>query len=198
VFRPEYPVRTARLDLRPFRPDDLDDLLAFRGRDDVARYLLTGPLDREQTRDLLKRMVTEIELREEGQRLALAAVRRDTGTLIGDLVLMWRSAEHRMGEIGYSLHPDHQGQGFAVEAGEALVRLGIEGVGLHRVIGRCDARNRASARVLERLGMRREAHFVRNELVKGEWCDELVYAVLEDEWRDRERDPNQGNRPAAR
>ena len=114
--------------------------------------------------------------------------------MIGDLVLMWRSAEHRMGEIGYILHPDHQGQGFAAEAGEALLRLGFDGLGLHRVIGRCDARNRASARVLERLGMRREAHFVRNEIVKGEWTDELVYAMLEDEWRDRD----QGIRAAGR
>jgi RimJ/RimL family protein N-acetyltransferase len=194
VFRPDYPIRTARLDLRPFRPDDFDDVLALRSRPDVARYLLTGPLDRDGVRDLLKRAATETRLGEEGQRLALAAVRRDTGTVIGDLVLMWRSAEHRMGEIGYILHPDHQGQGFAAEAGEALLRLGFDGLGLHRVIGRCDARNRASARVLERLGMRREAHFVRNEIVKGEWTDELVYALLEDEWRDR----NQGNRVAGR
>lgn len=185
MFRPDYPVRTARLDLRPFGPGDFDDLLAFRSRPDVARYLLTDPLDAAGVRDLLKRAATETELHEEGQRLTLAAVRRDTGAVIGDLVLMWRSAEHRMGEIGYSLHPDHQGQGLAVEAGEALLRLGFEGLGLHRVIGRCDARNRPSARVLERLGMRREAHFVRNELIKGEWTDELVYALLEDEWRDR-------------
>jgi RimJ/RimL family protein N-acetyltransferase len=194
VFRPDYPVRTARLDLRPFEARDLDALFAIRSRPEVARYLLTGPLDRDGVRDLLKRMANETQLREQGQRLAFAAVRRDTGTVIGDLVLMWRSAEHRMGEIGYSLHPDHQGQGFAVEASEALLRLGFEGLGLHRIIGRCDARNRPSARVLERLGMRREAHFVSNEMIKGEWTDELVYALLEDEWTDRE----QGNRLAGR
>jgi RimJ/RimL family protein N-acetyltransferase len=194
VFRPDYPVRTARLDLRPFEARDLDALFAIRSRPEVARYLLTGPLDRDGVRDLLKRMANETQLREQGQRLAFAAVRRDTGTVIGDLVLMWRSAEHRMGEIGYSLHPDHQGQGFAVEAGEALLRVGFEGLGLHRIIGRCDARNLPSARVLERLGMRREAHFVSNEMIKGEWTDELVYALLEDEWTDRE----QGNRLAGR
>ncbi len=51
------------------------------------------------------------------------------------------------------------------------------------MIGRVEARNIASARVLEKLGMRREAHFVENELVKGEWQSELVYAILDREWR---------------
>jgi RimJ/RimL family protein N-acetyltransferase len=66
-----------------------------------------------------------------------------------------------------------------------MLRLGFEELGLHRVIGRCDALNLPSARVLERLGMRREAPFVHSEIFKGAWGDELVYAVLEDEWRAR-------------
>jgi RimJ/RimL family protein N-acetyltransferase len=63
-----------------------------------------------------------------------------------------------------------------------MLRLGFEGLGLHRIVGRCDARNRASAKVMERLGMRREAYFRQNEIVRGEWTDELVYAMLADEW----------------
>jgi RimJ/RimL family protein N-acetyltransferase len=69
-------------------------------------------------------------------------------------------------------------------AGEVL-RLAFEEFGRHRVIGRIDARNEASGRVVERLGMRREAHFVQNELLKGEWTDEVVYAVLDHEWQSR-------------
>ena len=57
--------------------------------------------------------------------------------------------------------------------------------GFRRIIGRLDARNAASARVLERLGMRREAHFVESEFVKGQWTDEVVYAMLEREWLER-------------
>ena len=63
-----------------------------------------------------------------------------------------------------------------------VLRLGFEGLDLHRVCGRLDGRNAASARVLERLGMRREAHLVQNEIVKGEWSDEVVYAMLRHEW----------------
>ena len=63
--------------------------------------------------------------------------------------------------------------------------MGFELLGLHRIIARCDARNGASARVMERLGMRREGHLVENEFIKGEWTDELLYALLEQEWRSR-------------
>ena len=67
--------------------------------------------------------------------------------------------------------------------------MGFQTLGLHRIVARCDARNDASARVMERLGMRREAHLVENEMVKGEWTDELVYALLDREWRAREAEP---------
>jgi RimJ/RimL family protein N-acetyltransferase len=64
-----------------------------------------------------------------------------------------------------------------------LIAFGFEAMGFHRVIGRAEARNTASVRVLEKLGMRREAHLVENEWVKGEWQSEVVYAMLEHEWR---------------
>jgi RimJ/RimL family protein N-acetyltransferase len=86
----------------------------------------------------------------------------ETGALIGDVVLFLRGEEHRQGEIGYVFHPDYGGWGYATEAARALLGLGFEHYGLHRIVGRLDARNTASARVLERLGMRREAHFVQN------------------------------------
>ncbi len=65
-----------------------------------------------------------------------------------------------------------------------MLTFAFESLGLHRVVGRLEPRNRGSARVLEKLGMRREAHLVENEWVKGEWQSELVYAILEREWRD--------------
>ncbi len=108
----------------------------------------------------------------------LAIVVRATGELIGDVNLVWRSAEHRQGEIGFVLHPAYHGQGYAREAAREVLRLGFAELGLHRIIGRCDGRNTASARLMERLGMRREAYFRENERFKGEWSDECVYALL--------------------
>jgi RimJ/RimL family protein N-acetyltransferase len=98
------------------------------------------------------------------------------------VVLKWLSREHRQGEVGFVITPAHQGHGYAAEAATALLALAFHDLGLHRVIGRCDPRNTASARVMERMGMRREAHFVQNEIFKGEWSDEYVYAMLATEF----------------
>jgi RimJ/RimL family protein N-acetyltransferase len=179
--KPEYPLKTARLTLRPFVIGDLDALHDIQSRPEATRYLLYDARDRGQVREVLEeRMQADFIERDV---LNLAVVLSETGALIGDVVLFLRSQEHRQGEIGYVFHPDYGGRGYATEAARALLGLGFEHYGLHRIVGRLDARNTASARVLERLGMRREAHFVQNEFIKGEWTDELVYAMLDDEWR---------------
>jgi RimJ/RimL family protein N-acetyltransferase len=90
--------------------------------------------------------------------------------------------EHRQGELGFIFHPDHQGHGYATEAAGALIAHGFEHYDLHRVYGRLEPRNAASARVLEKLGMRREALLLENEWVKGEWQSEAIYALLDREW----------------
>ena len=182
--RSGFPITTPRLSLRPYVFDDLDALYDIQSLPEVTRYLMYGTRDRDQVREIL-----EQRIRADGPErdaVNLAVVLPDSGTLIGDVVLFLRNPEHRQGEIGYVFHPDHGGRGYATEAARVLLRLGFTDYGLHRIIGRLDARNTASARVLERLGMRREAHFVENEIVKGEWTDEVVYAMLEDEWRSQQ------------
>jgi RimJ/RimL family protein N-acetyltransferase len=182
---PDLPIRTERLLLRLYTEDDLGDVYDIQSRPDVARYLYWGVRDRAQARGSLAMKIAASGLSEEGDNLTLAVVLPETGKVIGDVLLIWVSRDHRQGEIGYIFHPDFGGRGYATEAAEVVLRLGFEAYGLHRVVGRLDARNTASARVLERLGMRREAHLVQNEMVKGEWTDEVVYAMLEDEWRAR-------------
>jgi RimJ/RimL family protein N-acetyltransferase len=185
VLRPVYPLETARLVLRPFSPGDLEELYAFHSLPEVARFLYWEPRDLGQVREALDAKLRQTVLEDEGQGLALAVVLREVGVLVGEVNLQWLSRRHRQGEIGFVFHPGYQGRGLATEAAEVMLRLGFEGLGLHRVIGRCDALNLASARLMERLGMRREAHLVHNEIFKGSWGDELVYAMLEDEWRAR-------------
>ena len=97
-------------------------------------------------------------------------------------MLAWTSAENATGEIGYVFDPRHAGHGYATEAARALLRLGFAELGLHRIIAWVDARNEASAAVLRRLGLRQEAHFVQSDRFKGEWRDELQFAILASEW----------------
>jgi RimJ/RimL family protein N-acetyltransferase len=182
VVHPRYPIETERLSLRPLTAGDLDDVHAYYSRPEVSRYLYWAVRDQERSREALETYARLDALDQEGDGLVLGAVRRDVGRVVGQVSLQWRSREHRQAEIGFVFNPDHHGRGLAREAAEAMLRLGFENLGLHRIYGRCDARNLASARLMERLGMRREAHLVENEFVKGEWTDELVYAMLEQEW----------------
>lgn len=182
---PTYPLTTERLLLRPFSHDDFEAVYAIDSRPDVMRYLYWEPRTRDESRASLDRRVKMTAIDDECDALRLAVLLKDSGQLIGDFSLRLRSREHRQGEIGFMFHPDHHGKGYATEAGAAVLGLGFETVGLHRVAGSCDARNAASAHLMERLGMRLEATLRETEYVKGVWCDELIYAMLAGEWRDR-------------
>lgn len=160
-------------------------MYAYHRLPEVARFLMWPPREREQVVAALKYRIEHPTIEREGDVLVLAVVHQETGTLLGDVNLAWQSAWNRTGELGFVFDPAHHGHGYAGEAAVEMLRLGFEQMGLHRIIGRADARNTASARLMNRLGLRKEAHFVRNELVKGEWADEVVFAMLADEWAAR-------------
>ena len=182
VGAPEWPLETERLVLRPYERGDLEAYHATRSNPDVVRYLYDDPLTLEKAREKLDLLMRSTTLAAEDDWLAAAIVVRDSGGYAGDVAFHWVSMQHRTGEVGFVLDPAQQGRGYATEAARAMLDWGFGTFGLHRIIGRTEARNAASARVLERLGMRREAHLVENEWVKGEWQSELVYAILDREW----------------
>ena len=183
MLNPAFPIKTARLALRPFTLDDFDDMHAYYSSPDVARYVYWEACTPEETRVALDRNMARSAIKEEGDGLVLAAFWPEVGRLVGHVSLQLTSREHRQGEVGFITNPAFQRRGLASEAAAAMLELGFDGLGLHRIAGRCDPRNTGSMAVLERLGMRREAHFRQNEIFKGEWGDEFVYALLEDEWR---------------
>lgn len=182
VFVPQLPIETERLLLRAFTRRDVDAVFAYRQRDDVAQYLFDEPMSRETCAEAVQTRTNETCWEEEGDRIVLAVERKQDHVMIGELSLIQRSAVARQAEIGYIFHPDYQGAGYATEAVRELVRLGFEEGDVHRLYARCDARNVASYRLMERIGMWREAHFREHVLVRGVWDEELIYALLEDEW----------------
>ncbi|MGD8193673.1 GNAT family N-acetyltransferase [Herbiconiux sp. P18] len=186
---PEYPVLTERLALRPHRQSDLDDLLRYHSDPEVVRYIPWPVRTREQTVTALDSRTRQTSVTEPGQWLVLAIQLRDDlglaegGRVIGEVLLKFDSQPDARGELGYAIARDAEGRGYATEAARAVLDLAFTDFGLHRVIARLDARNGASAALLERLGLRREAHHLEDEYFKGEWTDTLVYAVLEHEYR---------------
>lgn len=183
---PAYPVLTERLALRPIDPDrDVAAIHAYRSVPEVCRYV---PFSPGPVEDLAARLADPERVRSvldrdaEGQVLSAVVELRGTGEVVGDLVLFWHSDADRHAEVGYVLHPDHEGRGYATEAVRALVGLAFDDAGAHRVTTRIDERNTASVRLVERLGFRQEARFVDAEWFKGEWSTMLVHALLDHEW----------------
>lgn len=179
-----WPRRTERLSLRPAVSADLEAMWQVRRQESVGRWM--GAESRE-----LGAFVAEAD---EVGRLRTTLVVELAGVHIGDLMLRiedaWGQVEVRdqaegvQAELGWCLDPAYEGQGYATEAVGELIRIGFEDVGLRRLIALCFAANVSSWRLMERVGMRREAYNVKDSLHRsGEWMDGLVYALLAEEWR---------------
>lgn len=183
MLRVEAPIETERLRLRPFALGDLDGLAAIQSRPEVTRFLYWDVRSREEVEPVLAKYIAATAIEGDDETISLAAERREDGALAGYVSISLRSREHRQVEIGFVFDPDLQGRGYATEAARELLVLAFEGLGAHRVFGRTDPRNEGSAALMRRLGMRQEAHFREAEVFKGGWGDELVFAILEEEWR---------------
>jgi RimJ/RimL family protein N-acetyltransferase len=184
----DQPIRTERLVLRPLQPSDLDDVYAYQSREDVCRYLLYEPRTRDEVAEKLDKYSQARRLAGDGDYLQLAlelsGADGSPARVIGDSYFTISNVEHLRGEIGWSLHPDFAGKGYAAEAATAVLDLAFDHLGLHRVFAELDPRNSASIRLCQRLGMRAEAYFVEEMMFKGEWADTGIYAILASEWRD--------------
>lgn len=189
LSRVAWPVVTDRLVLRPATPDDVDEVWRIRTLPGVSDYLTRQPGE----------LADEAALFAEPERLARTLVVEHDGQVVGDLMVLvhdgYAQAEVAaravdvQAEIGWVLDPAHRGLGLATEAVTALLGVCFDELGLHRVTAGCMAANTASWRLMERVGMRREAHTVRSGLHRdGTWQDGYTYAVLADEWH-RRRQP---------
>ena len=171
-------IETPRLILREFTAEDFADVHAYASRTDTVRYTDWGPNTEAQTREFLDRKIVR---QNEQPRMTwdLAAQSRASGRVIGTVGITITRPSHREAEVGYVFHPDHWGHGYATEATRALLGFGFAELELHRIYATCDPKNRASARVLEKAGMRYEGHLRDHLIQRGAWRDSLLYAVLE-------------------
>lgn len=170
------PLVTDRLTLRLHRPGDVEALLAYYSDPEVARYLLDDPWTREKAQKEITTLVGRTGLGSEARSLALVV--EHEGQVVGDLAIWLNDATGRKAEIGWVFSPQSAGKGIATEAVTALIEAAFAHHDLHRIEAQMDARNDASARLSERLGMQREAHLRQNWWMKGEWTSTLVYGLL--------------------
>jgi RimJ/RimL family protein N-acetyltransferase len=174
-------LETSRLTLRRFRASDLVSFMAYRNDREVARYQSWESISRAEA---LRFIAQQSRHRPgiPGKWFQFAAELKAGGALAGDCALLVIRSTPRIGEIGYTFARAYQGNGLATEAARAVIDFAFDSLELNRVIATTDCRNAPSVALMERLGMRREGHFLHNAWFKGEWCDEYQYAVLREEW----------------
>jgi len=175
------PRGTERLVLRAFRHGDEEDVLEYRSRPDVVRYMPTETLQATGAAAFIEERAQATQIKADNDRIVLA-VEHD-GRVIGDLLVGAGRLADGQAEIGWAFNPAYHGRGLATEAARELLVLAFADLAMHRVFAQLDPRNTASARLCERLGMRREAYFREDMWFKGEWGDTAVYALLAAEWQ---------------
>jgi ribosomal-protein-alanine N-acetyltransferase len=170
------------LRLRDYRPDDAEAVQRFASDPEVVEHLPFGPNELADTKAFLRRAIESAQAVPR-RSFEVALTDRATGELVGGIRLGVQSDVHRDASIGYILRRDLWGKGLVTEAASALVAFGFTQLGMHRIWATCAVDNIGSRRVLEKLGMTREAHLREHLWVRERWRDSYLYALLERDWR---------------
>lgn len=166
--------------LRTVRAGDAPAIYAYRSRADVGKYQ-TRYRRLADARRLIK-LVRGIALNTPDTWHQLAVIEKSGGGLIGDLGMHFTGKENRQAEIAYTFAPGSQGKGYATEAVLAMMGFLFGKLRKHRLVATADPRNKGSIRLMERVGMRKEAYFRKSYWTGKEWTDDVHYALLKEEW----------------
>jgi RimJ/RimL family protein N-acetyltransferase len=174
-------ILTGHLALRDLRTADAEAVFRYRSNPDVSRYQSWEPASVEQLRSYIEELAgTHPDTPGAWYQVGIAL--RTTGELIGDCGIH-TLPDPRLAEIGITLAPEFHSRGYAAEALRAIVQHLFGSLRKHRISASVDPRNISSMRLMQRLGFRQEAHFVRSLWFKGEWVDDVVFAMLAGEWQ---------------
>ena len=174
-------LHTDRLRLREFVTADWPAVLAYQRDPRYLRY--TEWADRTPgDAQRFVQMFLDQQQDQPRRKFQLAVVLKTGGQLIGNCGIRQAAAGAREADIGYELSPDQWGHGYATEAARAIVQFGFAELKVHRIWAWCIADNVASARVLEKLGLKLEGRLREKEYFKGRWWDTLMYGILKEEW----------------
>jgi len=178
----EIRLETPRLVIREFAEGDWPAVHEYASDPEVVKYTEWGPNTEAESRAHQERVAEERKTDPRAQ-YSLAVTLKDGGKVIGGCRLGIGSMESRRADLGYVFNRRHWDQGYATETVRALLGFGFGALKMHRMWATCHAENKASARVLEKAGMRYEGRMREDRFQKGAWRDTMVFAILEREWR---------------
>ncbi len=172
-------INTDRLSIKTLGLQDKEVVLAYRGNPAVFQFQSWNPPSLEEVENFIRHNLSVVP--NTPDTWLQLGVYLQGGPLIGDIGLHFLE-DGTQAEIGYTLAPDYQGQGYAFEAVKAILGYLFDQLKKHRVSASVDPENHRSIRLLEKMGFRQEGHFKKSFLIRGEWCDDVIYAMLEEEW----------------
>jgi RimJ/RimL family protein N-acetyltransferase len=177
-------ILTERLALRQLMPNDAQEIFAYRSRPEVSRFQSWGIESTAELQSQIDRLLMT-EPGEPGAWYQIGIALRSTNELIGDCGFHILGSEPRQVEFGISLIPESQSRGYATEALRALLDYLLVRLGKHRAFASVDPRNVRSVALMQRVGMRKEAHFIKSLWFKDAWVDDVIFAMLASEWESK-------------
>ena len=173
-------ITTQRLSIRPLKLSDADKLFNYRKDAEANQFQGWIPKTIADTKTFIQ--TTASEMNQANTWFQLAVMKTENKELIGDIGINFKQEIEQIG-LGYTIAKQHQGKGYASEALQAIISVLFTEMNKHRITASVDPRNLPSIRVLEKLGFRKEAHFIESYKMDDKWVDDAVYALLAKEWK---------------
>jgi [ribosomal protein S5]-alanine N-acetyltransferase len=184
----EILLTTGRLILRELAESDLPGIYEYAQDPEVFRYQDWGPFNENETRAHLQMMMG---YRKDNPRVhyELAVVLKANAQVIGNCGIHISNPANREGWIDCFLNRHYWNQSYAPEAVLNLLELAFKDLKLHRVFAYCAPDNPGAERALIKAGLKREGYLQKHKMVRGQWQDALLYAILESEWKGKSAEP---------
>lgn len=167
-----------RIFLHPASMDDVDFVVSIKSNPSLWPF----EDDIETDKEKVKKTVTE-RINSNWYKQYIIQLNDEKKTPIGEFHIHWYVEERKSWEIGYCIFPEYQRQGYCYEAANIVLNIAFNDFGAHRVVAMCNARNKASYLIMEKLGLTREAVFRQELPMNSEWDDQYFYAMLDSEWQ---------------
>ena len=173
---------TNRLYIRPADVADKTSMFRYRSDFETNRFQSSAIQSMKDMDDFFQKISSKINI--PGTWFQFAIIEQNSNSLIGDIgVHFLETSDNRQVEIGYTLDKNFRGKGYAMEALVKIIDYLFQHLNKHRIIASIDPANVNSIKLIERLGFRKEAHFVESLFIQGKWVDDVIYAILAREWK---------------
>ena len=173
-------LQTERLTIRPITMEDKNEIFEYRRDKATNKYQGWIPETIADVEAFIGKLPQQINVPETWFQFAI--VERATQKVVGDLGVHFIGPDNRQAEIGCTLNKAFHKRGYATEAIRKVLDYLFNTLSKHRVTTSIDPENISSIRLVERIGFRKEAHFIESLWMKGQWVDDVIYALLEKDW----------------